>query len=323
MLIAGAGWLGCGDDGTDDNDSSSGTSSSSTTSNAGGAGGGTGGMTSTGTGTGTGTGGAGGSGGSPPVVNCATGADHLLISEIGLGDSTAEFIEIWNPGAAAVNLDGYYLSDESIYYKMALGDAWAPRTKNTGTDHLTTFPKGTSIGPDQVLVIQTGTDFFGEFKTCPDFILAGADQMCDSKPIAKMVAPANIGGTGSKLGGMVSNAGEMLMLFCWDGVSTTVKDVDYVTWDPDYDTPDTTHVVKTGVAGYQDDTAAMSQMFVKPPKVPQKGVASIGRCNDTESGEKTMNGNGSVGHDETSEDFTTTFKVQSPPSPGAKNAACK
>jgi len=107
----------------------------------------------------------------------------------------------------------------------------------------------------------------------------------------------------------------MLILFTWDGNTANVlKDVDYVTWGVMFENG--TRVDKTGVAGYQPDTAPAMQ---NPAPAPPNGQ-SIERCSTMESGEKASGGNGISGHDETSEALGMSFTVQAMPTPGAKNA---
>ncbi|MFO0755744.1 MAG: lamin tail domain-containing protein [Byssovorax sp.] len=287
---------------------------STTTSGTGGAGtggstttAGTGGSTTTGTG-GSGTGGSGTGGGA------GTPGDHLLISEIGVAPAGGEFVEITNPTADTIDLGKYYLSDNSAYYGIAAGQAWNPVTSNPGTDFLAQFPAGTTLAPGASIVIATDPTFEMLYGKCPDFILAAAPLTCASGTAKAMVAPAN-GGIGDKKGALISNDREMIVLFSWDGSSPTIEDVDYVTWGVMFE--DATRVDKTGVAGYASDTARASQSSAPAPTAGQ----SIERCGASpEPGEKTSGGNGLTGHDETSEALNQSFKVQTLPTPGAKNS---
>ena len=77
--------------------------------------------------------------------------EHLLISEVATQPGEAEFIEIWNPGVNAVDLSIYYMSDNSAYYGIAAGMAWAPGG-TPETDFLFGFPPGTMIGGGEVLI---------------------------------------------------------------------------------------------------------------------------------------------------------------------------
>jgi hypothetical protein len=253
-----------------------------------------------------GVGGAGGIGVDP----CTMETTQLLINELGTQGSNAEFVEIHNAGANAVDLSLYYLSDNSIYHSIAAGVAWAPMgTPNT--DFLMGFPAGATIDAGGYITIEFGTDFEGAYAgACPTYTVRD-NVICNGAAVPKVSVPTN-GGVPNNPGNFLSNAGEMLMLFCWGG-GPRVYDVDYLLWD---DTADAnTHVDKSAVAGYVADTAPASQAFS-----PQPGIGeSIGRCDTAEDGETMAGGNGLLGHDETSENFAITFPILASPSPGAAN----
>ena len=77
---------------------------------------------------------------------------RLRISGVSVSPGTAEFIEIWNPTAATVDLDDYYLSDDSSYFRLAYGSPWSPGDPNS--DFLVQFPAGTKLAPGDVIVLQ-------------------------------------------------------------------------------------------------------------------------------------------------------------------------
>lgn len=235
-----------------------------------------------------------------------------MISEVGTQPAGGEFIEIYNPTAAAVDLTNYYLSDNATYYAIAAGTPFNPPLATAGTDFLAQFPAGTMLAPGAAIAIATGAGFETTFNKCPDFILAATALTCTGGTAPAMIAPAN-GGIGDQAGSLLSNSREMVILFAWDGASATVKDVDYVTWGTAFDAE--TRVDKSSVSGYQADTPAANQ---KAAAAPTNG-ASIERCT-LETGETTTGGNGITGHDETSEPLDTTFVIQAAPTPGVKNA---
>lgn len=309
---------GCGGDDATSSTATSATSSSSdttsTTSGSGGAGGESATVTSSATTSTTGTGGSGQGGGSTGVGGGPSG-EHLVISELAAAPGVAEFVEIWNPTGADVDLTDYYLSDNGTYYSIAQGAAWNPITDNVGTDFLARFPAGTTLAPDAVLVIATDPGYEGQYGACPDFILAAADLACFNGGTAKAMVKPTGGDVGSAPGSMISNAREMLVLFTWDGdTSNPLQDVDYVTWGDTWEVG--TRVDKTGVAGYQADTAGDNQLAAT---VPSTGAA-IERCSmGTELDEKAAGGNGITGHDETSENLYWSFRLQVAPTPGEKN----
>jgi hypothetical protein len=282
-------------------DSGSGGSSPTTSSSSAGGMGGTGmggSVTSTG---------GGGSTGDDP---CTMDATQLLVSEIVTQPSESEFVEIWNPFGGEVDLSSMHLSDNAAYYGIAAGTPWMPQG-TAETDFLAQFPPGTSIAAGGLLTIEMGTDFEGTYGSCPDLTMRGG-ATCNGNPIPQMLAPTG-GGIGANIGSLLSNGGEMAVLFCYSG-GDRVYDVDYVTWDSDPDA--NTHVDKSAVPGYQLDTPEGAQ---SPAPAPMMIGESVGRCSSAETGETAMSGNGALGHDETSEDFAVTFQVIAPPSPGVEN----
>jgi hypothetical protein len=249
-----------------------------------------------------------------------TAGDHVLISEVGIlpqFPSAAEFVELYNPTSAAVDLTDYYLADNSAYHKLTTGP-WDPQGTE-GTDFLVRFPAGTSIAAGAVLVVSLTADFETTFAKCPDLFAnaAGTAVACGGGNVPAMLIPPN-GSVGDKDGQLISNEREMVVLFTWNGSSATVQDVDYVVWGTAFD--ENTRIDKTGVAGYQPDTARNAQ---KPADLGLveggTGNLSLERCG-IEDGETLSGGNGLTGHDETSEDFGVSFSSQSNPSPGQKNS---
>ncbi len=316
LSVATAASSGCGEDETNDTTTSSTSTSTTSSSGTGGSGGegagstGGGGSSSSGTG-----GGGGGTGGSGPDACLTSETTHVLINEVRTGPMAAEFIEIWNSGSAAVDLTNYYLSDNSTYHGIAAGDPWNPPSGNPDTDFLAQFPPGTSIAAGELLVIEFGTDFEGTHSSCPDFTVRSGVS-CGGNTIPQMVEPTN-GGIGANTGYLISNQGEMAMLFCWSP-GYLVHDVDYVNWDPDDDA--NTYVDKTNVTGYLPDTSMTIQNAVAAPlhAYNPNDTESIGRCDDTEDDETATGGNGLLGHDETSETFNTSFVIMTA-SPGVAN----
>ncbi len=232
---------------------------------------------------------------------------HLVFSEIGVAPAGGEMIEIWNPTPATVSLAGYYVSDNSLYHRIAAGMPFNPPLATAGTDFLVTFPPDASIGAGQVVVIATDPSFVTQWSRCPDFILAAADLACAGGGTARAMSVPTNGARGAMAG--LSNSREMVVLFRWNGTETTVHDVDYVTWGATFDAE--TRIDKTGVAGYAADTSAAAQ---QPAAAPMAGE-TIERCGG-EIGETATGGNGVSGHDETSERLDTAFRVQTAPTPG-------
>jgi hypothetical protein len=237
-------------------------------------------------------------------------ADHLIINEVVVAPVGAELIEIHNPTAAAVDLDDYYLSDNSTYHTVASGDPWDPITNNAGTDFAARFPAGTSIPAGGYLVVGFDPGYEAAWGGCPDLFVATAPVACGGNMIANMEETA--AGSITDMSGL-SDSREMVVLFSWSGdTDDTLLDVDYVTWGATFE--DGTRADKTGVAGYQADTAPdMQQAAAEPPP-----TNSIERCGP-EIGETQSGGNGSTGHDETSEDMSASFAVEAAATPGVAN----
>lgn len=309
-------YVGCANDGdttTEDDDGSGPGVGGGTT------GPGSGGMTSAAGGA-TGAGGGGQGGNNNIIGDCSqVGADHVLVNELGVGAVDAEFIEIHNPGSAAVDLTGYYVSDNSTYYRIAQNMPFAPiyNASNMGTDFLVAFPPGTMIAAGAYLTIQTGNAYFDQYASCPDFALQ-ANVTCNGAAVPSMTVPNN-GDRGTAAGTMISNSGEMVILFCWDGTSNTVKDVDYVNYDDD--AVDQTHVDKSGEPGYVADTAAAAQITNRVLAPATAGAQfGIERCASGETDEAATGGNGIAGHDETSENWSLSWQESVSRTPGAVNS---
>jgi cysteine-rich repeat protein len=223
---------------------------------------------------------------------CRLPAPHLLLSEIVVGPTASEFIEIYNPTASTVDLSNYYLADYSGYHKVT-------STPTTGTtDFVIRFPANASIAPKSFLTVslRTAAEFKSAFGAFPSFDMAASDPG----------APTMTGSWGATYG--LTDTGELVVLFRWDGLASTVVDVDYVVWKNSADKVD-----KTSVVGYLPDTPPANQAYALAPASGK----SLHRCVISEDGEKTTNGNGSFGHDETSESGATSWKVATTPSPGA------
>ena len=141
------------------------------------------------------------------------GQDHLLISEVAVEPSNPvnqEFIEIYNPTAATISLENYYLSDNNEYYK------WVDSSLSLhSTDFLIQFPNSASIAPGEVIVIA----FDGSVLVDADFEVINQN---DNVPDMVGISVSNSSG--------LTDSGEMLMLFFWDGQTDLVEDVDYLSW---------------------------------------------------------------------------------------------
>jgi len=224
-----------------------------------------------------------------------TAQDHVVISEIVLQPSNAEYIKLYNPTDNAVNLSNYYLTDgtdpsnQKYYYNLPTGtNFWS----GSGSDFIVRFPQGYSIEAQSEIIIAATTTaaYQSYYGASPN--LSVKDSLLNA-----------IDGQNTKGGGTayLDNAAETLVLFYWDGSSATVKDVDYFLWGSLICAVD-----KSGVSGYNADTPVASQVFAPTHVDGQK----LQRISD-EGSEPLSGGNGITGHDETGENLNATWQVVS------------
>jgi cysteine-rich repeat protein len=226
---------------------------------------------------------------------CKLPGGHLLITEVAISPSEAEFIEIYNPSTQIVALDNVYVTDRTDYFKITNSSL-----TSGSTDFVARFPTGAKINPGQYIVIAVQSlDYKTAYGKAPDYELSNSEVV-----VPDMVSPAT-GYIGSQVG--LTDTGEVIVLFTWDGKTDLIKDIDYVVWKSSsasavyknssicIDGPDT----DTTPTCYLDDTVVTNQFSLQPPS--QGG--SLHRCDYTEGTEKKTGGNGASGHDETSEPF--------------------
>ena len=242
--------------------------------------------------------------------------DHLLLSEIVVTPTAGEYVEIVNPTASTIDLTNYYLTDATFsggsvyYYKIVTGvDAGGG---GFGDWHAR-FPAGASIaaGEVQTISIAGSIDFLATYAQMPTYELYEDDVTPDGVPDMLEALSGSIGGQGG-----ITNSGEVIILYYWDGLSDLVKDVDYAVWGDKVEAVDKTGISIDGpdadalTSTYLDDTAIASQDVVAPGAHP--GGDSYSRITVIEM--EAAGGNGITGHDETSEPLSTTWmnRVVSP-----------
>ena len=224
---------------------------------------------------------------------CQQPSQHLLLSEVVVGPTASEYVELFNPTALPIALEGVYLADFATYYELATGKPNAP----TSSDFLVTFPPGAELGAGKFVVVslEGGSKFKAAFGIAPSFDLDAADAD----------APTMLGSFGSTSG--LTNTGELLMLFQWDGMSTKVVDLDYLLFGS------SAEKVDKSSAGYAADTPIANQVAASVPADNK----SLTRCQTSEDTEKKSGGNNLLGHDETSESCSAAWKIAATPTPGA------
>ncbi len=240
--------------------------------------------------------------------------DHLLLSEIVVTPTLGEFVEIYNPTGSAIDLTDYYLTDAtfsggSFYWQIT--DAAAGGSLNPGgggfSDFHSRFPSGASIAAGEYQTVSlTGSDaFFSVYGFNPTYELF-EDGTADAVPDMLEALPGLINDQGG-----LSNGGEFVGLYTWDGLSDLVTDVDYAVWGDQAEAIDKTGVsidgpdAGTDTSTYLADTAITSQDIIDTGG--HSDGSSFQRIDLTEGTETASGGNGQTGDDETSENVSTTW----------------
>jgi hypothetical protein len=148
-------------------------------------------------------------------------------------------------------------------------------------------------------------DFLATYAKMPTYELFEDDSTADGVPDMLEALPGSINGQGG-----ITNSGEVVILYYWDGLSDLVMDGDYVVWGDKVEAVDKTGISIDGPdadtlqSTYLDDTAIASQEALP---AGHSGGDSFSRTTGIE-GEAT-GGNGITGHDETSEPLTITWAL--------------
>jgi len=231
-------------------------------------------------------------------------ADHLLLTEVCVTPSNAEFMEVYNPTSSAISLDNVHLTDlygdntsvEDFYPGLDLG----PVTE-VSTDFICMFPSGYSIAAGEYIIVAlNGNAFYNEFGFSADFDVRGLGGG------AIPMAFHENGYSGPSAG--LTNSDEVVVLFYYDdnGDSDDLcYDLDYAMWGNENDR----RVDKTGIAigilDYLADTAPASQDAIA--STGHGSDYSFQRVDMAEGTESLSGGNGFTGHDETSENLSVTW----------------
>jgi hypothetical protein len=227
----------------------------------------------------------------PPLL----APSHLLIAEAYTQVASAEFVEIYNPTDAAIELDDYYLSDSGEYARLPANDFVIDQR-----DFLVRFPAGSSVAAGQLIVVaHHEVNFEAAYDVDADFAITGIADAGAMIGIALGAQPE------------LSDIGEGVALFTWDGASDLVADIDLIITgipQPNNDLADKTGVAIDGpdpdstTSTYAPDAHTMPRFAdVTTNLESYKRTAAEGR-NENGSG-----GNGITGHDETSENTTETW----------------
>ena len=215
-------------------------------------------------------------------------ADHLVLNKVCITPDQAEMIEIYNPLSEPVDLSNYYLSDSNKYFQWINGESIG------NFDFLINFPNGTTIQSGDTYVVTTQEDdtFYEYYGYNSDFSIV--DEVNQNPDIGEYVIDPKL-----------SNE-EMLVLFFWDQESQIIQDVDYFLWG-DYDNG----VFKSTTDGYTfDDTILDEQKFIRSYLSDCPSDSMYVRIDIDEIEENQSQGNGITGHDETSENFDSSWAIQ-------------
>ena len=251
----------------------------------------------------------------------------VLLSEVVVTPTAGEFIEIYNPTAAAIDLSDVYLTDATFapggafYYNIVTG---ADAGGGGFGDFHARFPDGATIAPGefQTVALTGSDDFLATYGIDPTYELfedaASADTIADMRE----ALPGSINSQGG-----LSNSGEVVVLYTWDGASDLVQDIDYALWGDAAEAVDKTGVSVDGPDGdavasfYEADTAISSQDVISNGS--HASGESFQRIDFAEGAETQSGGNGINGSDETSEDVSETWSTlaatpgAAPPAPAA------
>jgi len=230
----------------------------------------------------------------PGTVAGGGSAGHVLISEVCVTPTAGEFIEICNSTGQDVDLSDFALSDDWFAGGGPSGYFQRPSSGyslgSVSTDFNVQFPEGTIIPSGGVLTIGvSATGFFATYGFDPDF------EIRDDNPGVPTMVDAG-GNSGSFSTALLTNSSEFVVLYCWDGQSDLVCDVDYVSWGDASSSGN--QVDKTGLSvdGPDGDLVASTYNADTPvgsqTRLPSPGVgSSLQRIACLEASERT-NGNG-------------------------------
>lgn len=224
----------------------------------------------------------------------------ILLSEVVLGPNEAEMVEIYNTSSDPVDLTTYYVSDSGDhYYKLPAGAAV------DSSDFIAKFPDGAVIAGHQALTVAIAAPamFASVYGVAPTFSLADG-----TMKVVAANAPT------------LTNTGEPVILFQWDGHSDLVRDVDIViVGNPSQvnlldnksgypqDGPDPgsdASAYATDASTIKPQAAAPTSVTTTmPPQIISTQRLFVEGTSETHGGR----GNGQSGDDETSEDTSVTW----------------
>ncbi len=252
----------------------------------------------------------------------------LLITEVATIGANQEFVEIYNPGSEDVAMANYYLTDATYspgsqyYWRIAEGNP-AQNTVGGGAyaDFHSQFPEDFTIAAGDTIVVSiAGSQLFSAaFSFMPDIELweddAYPDQVPDMRWIFGDEDANSIIDTVDPEAFLPSltNDGEGVILYQWDGVSDHVTDIDVFHWtnsseveNPSYFFNKTNQTI--GTHSYLPEAGTgLGNTF---PGASATFGNSYHRIDPNEGTQTPTGSNGVLGRDETSENLPITFELK-------------
>lgn len=239
----------------------------------------------------------------PPIDSPVTLQGHLLLTEVSLSPDAGEFVEIYNPTGAMVDLSHYYLSNHGDYWKYPIGPPNEP-----GDHWIVQFPTNATLAAGGVITVatQTAAAFKTNYGVAPSYSIADGTML-----------PTDISTVGTP---HLTDSGAFVALFNWDGAAGIVKDVDMIM----VGTPTPTNTLtcngmcnKSGVTQVGMTYATDADTMMAQTATPGSGTSTKRVLAETGHETQTGGGNGLTGHDETSEDTRMTWdNTFTAPTPG-------
>jgi lamin tail-like protein len=233
----------------------------------------------------------------PKMIDAAPSpTPHLLLTEICVTPDGSEFIEIYNPTTAAVDLSQYYVSNHGSYFKLPVGMQAIPFAH-----FIVQFPAGASIGAGEAITLATqgAAPYMTTYGAPPTYSITDGT-----------VINTVVNGTPR-----LTDGGALVVLFQWDGVSPLVKDVDMMI----VGAPSLTNVLvdKSGVVQNGMTYATDANSIAAQPSAPGIGMSTKRILREDGHETQTGTNNGITGHDETSEHTELTWDTSfTAPTPG-------
>jgi len=237
----------------------------------------------------------------------------LLLSEIAVTPTGAEFIEIHNPNGVVVDLGNVYLTDATFsqdgvfYYNLVTGDISQTGGGGFG-DFTARFPDAASIpaGAYRTVALAGSEDFMAAYGIAPDFELFEDGSAADGIPDMREALPGSINGQGG-----LANSGEVVILFTWDAAGDLVADLDYAPWGDKDEAVDKTGISRDGPDADADASTYLPDTAIADQEVLAAGGHAAGnsfqRDDPAEGSEVGTGGNAVDGADETSENLSATW----------------